>query len=102
MSNEEIVDDSSQTMYVASNVLFFYELKHDEKIELSFTEATEWYYSFMWGVGKVDVVWAIYGLRDVFRRSVIGSLIYEIRRKKYKISEMRGKYFKKSESEQYF
>ena len=56
----------------------------------------------MWGVGKVDVVWAIYGLRDVFRRSVIGSLIYEIRRKKYKIPEIRGKYFKKSESEQYF
>ena len=36
------------------------------------------------------------------RGSIIGSLIFEIRRKKYKTSEIHGKYFKKSEFEQHF
>ena len=47
-------------MYVTSNpVLFFCELKHGHKIELRFIEATKGYYSFTWGVSKVDVVWTM-------------------------------------------
>ena len=36
------------------------------------------------------------------RGSIIGSLISEIHRKKYNTSEIRGKCFKNSESEQHF
>ena len=34
--------------------------------------------------------------------SIIGSVVAEIRRKKYKISEVRDKYLKKSEFEKHF